>query len=443
VRIVLPPECASRVRAVLGDGVDLSPAAVPHVLARLAEQAPDAYSEVLNRLSGSEILLDSERALHRRHRLAALRRLLFGWGEYQSDAGDRLVAKRRVAAALPVALAALLLVTAGLGALLHRPHSGSRPRASARSGRPAASVPHERAPVQPAAVRRPRLWPAPWNSTGLQTAAPPPSPHPTLSLPPVPPLAVPPAPALPRADASVPPAVVFTAAPPESGTARRPDSPPRSPVVYARDAAGDTDDAAEPTADTAGRAARAAAAAPPRIGDRLAAHLATGIAVAPGVPPVPVIVEAADGSTWLGRAAAQGDGRISIAVDNAGPAASGVPASAAPPPARHVGGVVLEPDRLLPGLPARAVVRRRQLAAAVIGAAAQAASDYMQALARAAQLSVADGTAQVSVGGAAPAWTYAVSRVADLLAPQAPGGTVETLEVPAGTPCLILVTEAP
>jgi len=80
MEIALAPESASRIRAVLGDAVDLSPPAVPRALARLADEAPDVYSRVLEELSGSDIRLDSERALHRRHRRTALRRIFFGWG---------------------------------------------------------------------------------------------------------------------------------------------------------------------------------------------------------------------------------------------------------------------------------------------------------------------------------------------------------------------------
>jgi hypothetical protein len=107
-----------------------------------------------------------------------------------------------------------------------------------------------------------------------------------------------------------------------------------------------------------------------------------------------------------------------------------------------VSGVALDPEQLAAGLPGRLVVRRRAAAAAAITALAQAAADYTQAVARAGQISVTEGTAQVSLGGAAPGWTYAASRLADALGPQA-AGTIETLEVAAGTRCLILLTGAP
>jgi hypothetical protein len=162
-----------------------------------------------------------------------------------------------------------------------------------------------------------------------------------------------------------------------------------------------------------------------------------------------VVAEGTDGSIWLGYAAAKPDGRVHIVFHSAerdsgglrgNPSvAAGAPAFAAVPAT----GSALEPNQLSAGLPARLVLRRRAAAAAAIGAVAQAASDYMQALARAGQVTVADGGVQVSVGGPAPAWTYAASRLAETLNSQASGMTIETLELPAGTRCVILITGGP
>jgi hypothetical protein len=136
------------------------------------------------------------------------------------------------------------------------------------------------------------------------------------------------------------------------------------------------------------------------------------------------VVEGSDGTTWLGHAVAAADGRIHISFTTPS------------------GGVALDADHSVEGLPGRSVIRRRAAAAAAIGAVAQAAADYTQAVARASQLTVLEGGTQIAVGGAAPGWTYAASRLADALSPQA-AGTIETLELPAGTRCLILITGTP
>src|SRR5215472_11263074 len=107
MRISLTEETAARIRDVLGADVDLAPDVVPSVLARLAVEAPEVYSHVLEELSGSQIRLDSEGELRRRRRRGLLRRLLFSWGEYETDVGDRVPQKRHLAAALPLALAVL------------------------------------------------------------------------------------------------------------------------------------------------------------------------------------------------------------------------------------------------------------------------------------------------------------------------------------------------
>jgi hypothetical protein len=435
MEIALTAESASRIRAVLGDAVDLSPAAVPEVLAQLASNAPDVYSEVLSQLSGSDIRLDSERALHRRHRRLALRRALFGWGEYESDAGDRLLAKRRVAAAVPLALAIILLALAGLSALLN---------ASRRMATPAAA--HVRRPSAIAPARTPAIRPRALRVAATQTVpvTPPEAARggSLVPLPPVPALAIPPSPSGVTAVAH-PSSIVFSRLPVEADASASADQAPRSPIVYARDLGADTGDAPGQHAVASGGAGGTQAGVSRRVGDRIAARLMTGIIVAAGVPPVPVIVESTDESTWLGYAHAEPDGRVHISFEAAGRSGAG---SFAAPPATFgttTNGVALEPDHLTAGLPGRVVVRRRAAAAVAIGAIVQAVADYMQAVAHAGQVTVAEGATQVSIGGPAPGWTYVASRLAEALNPQASGNTIETLEVPAGTRCFILITAAP
>jgi len=188
---------------------------------------------------------------------------------------------------------------------------------------------------------------------------------------------------------------------------------------------------------------------PRRLGDRIAARLVTGVVVAAGMPLVPVIAEGADGSTWLGHAVAEPDGRVHIAFQAVDRGISGSSGGAPPAAGASVvaaasaSGVALEIDQLSVGLPGRLMVRRRAAAAAAIGAIVNAAADYMQALARAGQVTIADGATLVSVGGPAPGWTYAASHLAEFLNPQAPGTTIETLEIAAGTRCIILITGTP
>jgi hypothetical protein len=428
MEIVLAPESAARIRAVLGGGVDLSPPAVPEALARLANEAPDVYSQVLDDLSGCDIRLDSERALHRRHRRSALRRLLFGWAEYESDAGDRVVAKRRVAAAVPIGLAGVLLLAAGLAGVVHR-HHRVPPQARASAHRAARRPVFNTAALGRAIVHAAPVWSRPASDRAAFAAPMPVRPVPALPV--VPPFPVAPIPVRQGADGP-PPSIVFTrTTTPAAAPVQPTGGPPLPPIVYDRSAAANTPGSLSARADGTGAPAEGSATAaagnggaPRKPGDRIAAHLLTGILVASGVPAVPVVAQGSEGTVWLGRATAEADGRVHVSFST--PSA----------------GVALDPEKLAPGLPARLITRRRAAAAAAIGAVAQAAADYTQAVARAGQISVAQGTAQITVGGAGPAWTYAASRLADALSPQA-GGTIETLDVPAGSSCVILITGAP
>lgn len=447
MEIALAPHSEARIRAVLGATVDLSPGAVPQVLARLAEDAPDVYSQVLSELSGSQIQLDSERTLHRRHRRAALRRAVFGWGEYESEAGDRLLAKRRLAAAAPIGLAAVMLIVGGCSALLHRSHSASAARPAARASRakPAALELVAEAIPQPSVrqsgTERRRIV----GRTKLSHMPAPPPLRPSPQLPPVPALPLPPFPFGREAAGGPPPAIVFNRAVPGDTRVRGADSAPASPVVYARDGAADAPDSPPAWPRIAAGVERPGVRRP---GDRLLARLVTGVVVAPGAPPVPVVAEGVtDGSAWLGRAVAGPDDRIQLSFQSADADGSRVelmppPGSLPVPGTAPLRGVALEPGRLSAGLPGRVVIRRRAAAAAAIGAVFQAASDYAAALAHAGQVTVTDGTEQVSLGAPAPGWTYVAARLAETLRAQA-SGTIKTVEIPAGTSCVILITEAP
>ena len=434
MEITLLPETAQRLRAALGEEVELSPAAVPAALSRLAVEAPAVYSQVLTELSGSQIRLDSERELQRRHRRSLLRRAFFWWGEYESETGDRLLAKRRLAAAVPFGLAgAMLILLVVSGAVTHRsspalvagvPDVRSTPLARPRS---------REAPRRVDAARV--LRPAAAQAVGR--------PLPVLLIPEPLTAQQPPTQTLPAAALLTP-----------SLSNRTLPSPPGNPVVFDRQQArvlsapagvqGEAsvtpapviyDRGAANASDAGENPARSSQAGSQWIpGQRVAARLATGVVVVAGGPPMPVIAESVGpGSTWLGRATLGPEGRVQVTFTLASPGGQG-----------GVHGVALDPDHLVPGLMGRMTLRHPHAAAAVMTSALQAAGDYVQALARQGEVTLADGWAQLAVGQTAPAWTYAASRLAQVLEPRGgAAGPVETAEVEAGSHLTILVMEAP
>ncbi len=434
MEITLLPETAQRIRATLGGEVDLSPAAVPAVLSRLAVEAPAVYSMVLAELSGSQIRLDSERKLQRRHRRALLRRVFFWWGEYGSDVGDRLIAKRRIAAAVPFGLAGVILILLGVSSTIaHRPVL-TPVHADMMHDTPAPDAPTESDPapgtVRPARAIRPAR--AQVLAGALPILLPPPSPTESGS-------------------ASGP----FTS----SRSNRTPLTPPGNPLAFDRRQAQDLTmpaglqaagvvvpppvvydrGANDPTLDATSSSGDHPAASTQTQnhwvpGQRVAAHLATGVVVVVGGPPMPVIAESnAPGATWMGSATLGAEGLVQVTFTLASSGRQG-----------GVRGVALDPDRLVPGLAGRMTLRQPHVAATVMAAAFQAAGDYAQALARQGEATFGDGWAQLALGQAAPAWTYAAGRLAQVLDPHAgSGGLVETAEIAGGSPLAILVTEAP
>ncbi len=418
MEITLLPGTAQRLRAALGEEVDLSPAAVPAALSRLAVEAPAVYSQVLTELSGSHIRLDSERELQRRHRRSLLRRAVFWWGEYESETGDRLLAKRRLAAAVPFGLAGIMLILlVASGTVTHRPSPalvragvtdvGATPLARPRPGETPRRV-HAAHGLRPApALGRPLpvlLIPGPLTA-----------PAPALLTTSLPTRALPTPPGNP---------VVFDRQ--QARVLSSPAGVTPAPVIYDRGVATASDGGENP-------AASAQAGSQWIPGQRVAAHLATGVVVVAGGPPMPVIAESVGpGSTWLGRATLGPEGRVQVTFTLATPGGQG-----------SVRGVALDPDHLVPGLVGRMTLRHPHAAVAVMTAALQAAGDYVQALARRGEVTLADGWAQLAVGQTAPAWTYAASRLAQVLEPRGgAAGPVETAEIAAGSPLTILVMEA-
>ncbi|HTD46212.1 MAG TPA: hypothetical protein VK881_02970 [bacterium] len=418
MRISLTPETAQRIRDAIGDGVDLAPESVPAVLARLAVEAPPIYSEVLAQISGSQIRLDSESELHNRRRRNMLRRLLFSWGEYETGVGDRVFAKRRIAAAVPLSAAGLTLVVLAAALVFgHRPAPSTGPRSAA--------------PDMPAQepVARPSGGVL---SRGQQAAAIAESP---LSLP----QADDPAPVRMStagfaAGSSGSPIVVRTETDParDFGFSARPGT--AVPVIYNRTAgpAGDRP-AAAPDVPSSPAESGAEAVESTRLlvpGTRLSGRLVTGILIVPGGPPAPVVVEAGDPpGIWLGQAVLAPGGRVQITLQLAGQDR-----------AHAVRALALDPARLVPGLTGRTSMEPPAAGPAMATAALGAAVDYAQTAARQGNVGALDGWDPFSGGGPAPAWTYVAARLAQALDTRGLTGTrMPATEVPAGAQMVILV----
>ncbi|HLW60650.1 MAG TPA: hypothetical protein VKV57_12095 [bacterium] len=423
MKIALSEQTAQRIRGTLGDDVDLAPEVIPAVLARLAVEAPATYSQVLAEISGSQIRLDSEDEFRRRRRRGMLRRLFFWWGEYETSVGDRLLAKREVAAAVPLAIAALALVLLGLSiAFRHRALPlPAPPVAVSKPG-----------PDDTAAIRAelPRLLTAPFRPQEGEPVVPQGEPRAsTAGVLPVPPLFEP---VEPSGFASRPPGnpiVISVPIGPVIDRGPSGDLSGFSPVVYNR--AADAS-ATTPTAPADPSPANAHDAGPSLApGTRLSATLVTGILNVPGGPPVPVVVQVADPpGIWLGQAVVGPAGRIQMTLVEK-------------QQGHLVRGLALDPGSLVPGLSGRTSMRHPAAANAVAAATLQATADYLQAVARQDTVNIFDGGVQISGGQTAPAWTYVAARMAQELSPPgAPGSWVPTIEIPTGTPLIILVTEA-
>jgi len=406
MRISLAPETAQQIRDALGDGVDLAPESVPAVLARLAVEAPAIYSEVLAQISGSQIRLDSESELHKRRRRNTLRRLFFSWGEYETGVGDRVFAKRHIAAAVPLSAAALTLVVLAAALVFgHRPIPSTGPR-SAAPEMPA----HTRTftPDRPA-VRGHIEGPPPFSSFPAESAG-------FASV------------------ASGSPLVVRTETDParDAGVSAR--SGTAVPVIYNRTAgsAGDRPAAASDVpsspAEPTGEAVESTHPLVP--GTRLSGRLVTGILVVPGGPPAPVVVEAGDPpGIWLGQAVLAPGGRVQITLQLAGQDR-----------VHAVRALALDPQRLVPGLTGRTSTEPPAAGPAMATAALGAAADYAQTAARQGNVGAFDGWDPFAGGGPAPAWTYVAARLAQALDPRGLSGTrMPVTEIPAGAQTVILV----
>lgn len=444
MRISLTEETGNRIREVLGNDVDLAPDVVPSVLARLAVEAPAVYSQVLEELSGSQIRLDSESEMLRRRRRSLLRRLLFWWGEYETDAGDRMLEKRHIAAGLPLALALLTMVLLAITLV-----AGRRVVPSAVSHPVAARSPLREDLRQ--ATRSPALAPqlipvAPNEPLGTTRSSParPQGQTPIASMLPVP--------ALPPGLSGFPdasgrglgsPIVVNLQASANRESARLGD-PPRaiSPLVYNRSSELEAQRregsaaAADPAASGRGLARGETPALPGSLvpGSRISGTLLTGALVVPGGPPVPVVAETADPhGIWTGQAMGGPGDRVQMTLT-----------LAAHRRTETVRAIVLDPAGSFPGLQGHSTLRHPSAAAALTAAALHAASDYAQAVSRQGSLGVNGVWGPLVLGGQVPEpWTYLAARLAqDFQARGNQAGWVTTIEIPAGTPLVILIMGA-
>jgi hypothetical protein len=449
MRVSLTAETTQRIREALGNDIDLTPDVVPGVLARLAVEAPAVYSQVLQELSGSQILLDSEKELRRRRRRGLVRRLLFSWGEYETGAGDRLLDKRHVTAAVPLALAVLTMTLLAFALVVgHRiiPSPAQRSaiiqRPPKEMVRPETRIPSLVAPRTNPAMRdevigASRLSPSgSWERSAITGGMPMPTLPPGVGG-----LADFPA----VAGRGLGSPVVVSLQARETGARGEPGPGAPSPVVYTRSA--DADSAqrgtvGHPADVTAPRTAESAPGARAANGSgyllgpgmRIPATLLTGIIVTPGGPPVPVVVETATPrGIWVGQAVLGSGDRVEVAL---------VLASHDRPDAAR--GIALDPEHLFPGLLGRTTVRHSSAATALATAALQAASDYAQAGARQGSITVLGGFGPLAIGGQGPEpWTYLAARLAqEFQARGTAGGWVTTTEISVGTPLTILVTGA-
>ncbi|HKV45578.1 MAG TPA: hypothetical protein VJT32_13035 [bacterium] len=433
MKISLSEETAQRIRDALGDDVDLVPEVIPVVLARLAVEAPATYSQVLAEISGSQIRLDSEDELQRRRRRSLLRRLFFRWGEYETSVGDRLLAKREVTAAVPLAIAVLTLMLFVFSITLGH-------RALPLSAPPVAVS--EPSPDDAAAMRRqlPLFVTAPSHPREEAPVVGPVGPIPSAAIAGALPIPARFEPTETPGFAAGPPGTpIVVSAPTDPAIGHGPpgDLSGFHPVVYNRaaDAAPDRAPAApgadpSPSNDHDGLPAAGSPLAP---GIRITAALVTGVLTVPGGPPAPVVVQADDPpGIWVGQAVLGPVGRVEVTLTLVGK-----------PQGHLVHGLALDPGSLVPGLSGRTSMQHPAAANAVAAATLQAAADYVQAVARQGTVNVFDGGIEVSGGQAAPAWTYVAARMAQELSP--PGSSaswVPTIEIPAGARLIILITEA-
>lgn len=423
------------------------------LMQRLAAEHPDLRQRILEALSASPVELPSERHTRRLVRQAFIRRLLFGWLQRETFAGDVIWDKRRILASAFGAIALLLVAMFVVNQATWRPPLTETP--GGQAALPAAAAPTPSRPPIKTLPAMPR-----WPSLPVATATPPPS-TPSAApagrmastvagrpsvRPPVGPPAYPDVPGslwpstFPQANqqpATNLPRLIIQEAP-----ERR--EPSRVLIVYdaQHSAASPAAGAAPQGAVVYDRGGQTASAPPPsgvatpapRAGQMTAARLVTALALVAGAGPMPVVATSDTPTlTWLGDATMGADGLIQITFHTMVGDQAALPVRA----------VALDATSRRPGLDAQVKTVARHTAAAVVGAALRSTTDYVQALLQQRQVTITNGWAAITSGEAPPFWMLLGSRLAELLAPRAQEAArpIQVAEVPAGTGLTILVLQ--
>jgi hypothetical protein len=422
------------------------------LLQRLATENPDLRQRILEALSASPVELPSERHARRLGRQAVLRRLLVGWLERETFAGDVVWDKRRILASAFGAMALLLVAMFVVNRATWQPLADRSQRVQ---------VPAKDTPVPSPSRAEARALPSPPSWPRLPVPAPTPRRTPTYEIAngrvgsPVPPLVPrrPPAglPPYPEGPGSLawPLGPVATepspSAKPANGLVHEVPAgrePSRTLIVY------DAPSSAVPSGTSAppqggmtyprGSQPPTGVASPPalpvalRAGQMTAARLATALALMQGAGPMPVVAASeSPGLTWLGEATLGPDGLVQITFLTV----------VSDQTAESVRAIALDAASRRPGLEAYVKTVARNTASAVVGAALRSTADYVQALVRQRQVTLTNGWATITTGEVPPFWMLLGSRVAELLAPRTQETTrpISVAELPAGAGLTILV----
>lgn len=434
------------------------------LMQRLAAENPDLRRRILEALSASPVELPSERHQRRLDRQALIRRLLFGWLQRETFAGDVVWDKRRILASAFGAMAVLLVAMFAVNQAVWQPPVTQEPPVPA-APRPATSAPPSRstAPAMPTSPERPRI-PVPAAMAPTSSPLPEmPATHipqvgPAGRIPPLPPGAAVRRLANPPVFPDAPPIPAWLAAPPTADLQPASSSPrliiqeapertepSRTLIVYQAQQAAALPGAGAPPQgavvyDRGGQIT--AAAVPPtptgptlRPGHLAAARLVTALALVPGAGAMPVVAASdAPALTWLGEATLGADGLVQITFHTAIGEQTSVPVRA----------VALDATSRRPGLEAQVRTVARNTAAAVVGAALRSTQDYVQALLQQRQVTITNGWATITTGEVPPFWMLLGSRLAELLAPRAQEAArpIQVAEMPAGAQLAILVLQA-
>jgi hypothetical protein len=422
------------------------------LMQRLAVENPDLRQRILEVLSASPVELPSERHARRLGRQALLRRLLVGWLERETFAGDVVWDKRRILASAFGAMALLLVAMFVVNRAIWQPPA---PRSSGAPVVPQPIPTQSRSRAEARALPSPPSWPrlpvptpAPRRTPTYEIAngrVPSPVPplvprRPPAGLPPYPegpgslawplgPAATEPSPSAKPADSLVhevpagrePSRTLIVYDAQSSAVSGGASAPPQGGMTYQRGPQPPTVIASPPALSVALRA-----------GQMTAARLATALALMQGAGPMPVVAASeSPGLTWLGEATLGPDGLVQLTFHTA----------VGDQAAESVRAIALDVTSRRPGLEAQVRTVARNTASAVVGAALRSTADYVQALVQQRQVTLTNGWATITTGEVPPFWMLLGSRVAELLAPRTQETTrpISVAELPAGAGLTILV----